>query len=138
MNHHKIVKTLTFFTPLFGLFLELTPQVFNHPTEISATFLLARLLYYVIFETCWYATPAKTLTDTRVVTAKSEKPVTFSTILVRTLARFVPFEVFSIFSAAGLWHDRWTDTRVVKTMPTSETEKTANPQTENPSSIRSF
>jgi hypothetical protein len=39
----------------------------------------------------------------------------FSQILGRTFSRFVPFEPFSFLGSGHGWHDRWSDTRVVRT-----------------------
>lgn len=72
--------------------------------------------YHFIFEATLGRTPAKFLTGTRVVSANGARAST-AQILGRTLARFVPFEPFS-FLASGKppsgWHDRWSNTRVVK------------------------
>jgi len=71
------------------------------------------LAYYPFFETAYGRTPGKWVTKTRVVTVDDERP-TLRHILIRTLVRFIPFEPFSfLFSARG-WHDRWSETRVVR------------------------
>lgn len=68
-------------------------------------------LYYFLFEAIYQKTPGKFITSTKVVNLVGEKP-TRQSIALRTLARFVPFEVFS--RSENTWgHDRWTDTRVV-------------------------
>jgi len=41
------------------------------------------------------------------------QPLDFGTALKRSFSRIVPFEPFSGFGAAP-WHDKWTDTTVVK------------------------
>jgi uncharacterized RDD family membrane protein YckC len=83
------------------------------------TMLLLRLFtafaYYATFETLLGRTPAKLMTGTRVVTDAGERP-TFRAIVLRTLARWVPFEAFSCLSDPPVgWHDRWSGTRVVLT-----------------------
>ena len=74
--------------------------------------------YYAAFESLLGRTPAKLMTGTRVVTDAGERP-TFRAIVLRTLARWVPFEVFSCLSDPPVgWHDRWSGTRVVLTSGT--------------------
>jgi uncharacterized RDD family membrane protein YckC len=69
--------------------------------------------YYVAFEAIFARTPAKWITKTRVIDQDGGTP-TFTQVLGRSLARFVPFEPFSfLFNVRG-WHDRWPGTRVVK------------------------
>ena len=72
------------------------------------------ILYCVLFESIWSKTPAKFITKTKVITEYGKKP-NFKTIFIRTLVRFVPFEVFSFLSPErprGL-HDRWSKTIVI-------------------------
>lgn len=77
----------------------------------SLTIMLA---YYVGFEATLGRTPAKFLTGTKVVAIDGGRP-RLKQILGRTLARLVPFEAFSFFGKSDGWHDRWSDTRVVRT-----------------------
>lgn len=55
------------------------------------------------------------------------------TIAKRTLIRFVPFEVISLYTGqdannkSTLWHDRWTSTRVVRMAQQFETQANNNP-----------
>jgi type II secretion system protein G len=71
-------------------------------------------LYYVFFEAVWQRTPGKFITGTKVVTATGSKP-SFDRIGRRSLARFVPFEVLSVWNEKVLgWHDRWTGTYVIR------------------------
>ena len=74
--------------------------------------IVCRIVYYVIFEFFIGATPAKMLTETRVITEEGQKP-DLKTILVRTVSRFVPFESFSFFTGERGWHDKWSGTSVV-------------------------
>jgi uncharacterized RDD family membrane protein YckC len=71
-------------------------------------------LYYFVFEIALRRTPGKLLTRTRVVAEDGLEPEV-GTIAVRTLVRFVPFEVFSGLSGS-CWHDRWAGTRVVNSV----------------------
>jgi uncharacterized RDD family membrane protein YckC len=70
--------------------------------------------YYLVFEALFARTPAKWITRTRVIGPDGTRP-TFLQILGRSLARFVPFEPFSFFGNNRGWHDRWSNTRVVRT-----------------------
>ena len=69
--------------------------------------------YYTFFEAVLGRTPAKFLTRTRVVDVNGGRP-SLAQILGRTAARFVPFEPFSFFGSAHGWHDRWSNTRVIR------------------------
>lgn len=71
--------------------------------------------YYAGFEAAFGRTPGKMLVGTRVVTTTGGDP-SFGQCLGRTLARCVPFEPFSFFGSEPVgWHDRWTNTRVIRT-----------------------
>jgi uncharacterized RDD family membrane protein YckC len=54
----------------------------------------------------------KLVTRTKAVTIYNE-PTTWSNSFARGFSRVVPFEALSAFGG-NPWHDRWTDTRVVK------------------------
>jgi uncharacterized RDD family membrane protein YckC len=69
-------------------------------------------IYLIAFESIFGATPAKFFTECRVLSAEGIKP-SFKSILIRTLVRFVPFEGLS-FITNNCWHDRWSNTMVVK------------------------
>ena len=70
--------------------------------------------YYLGFEGAFGRTPAKFVTGTKVVDV-SGGPARFSQVLGRTASRFVPFEPFSFLGRRHGWHDRWSNTRVVRT-----------------------
>lgn len=55
----------------------------------------------------------KWITKTQVVMESGETP-DISTFFKRNLCRCVPLETLSIFFENIPWHDKWTDTRVVK------------------------
>lgn len=81
---------------------------------VIALSLLWMVGYYFVFEALFRVTPGKLVTSTRVVDLDGNKPTVFP-IFVRSLARFVPFEPLSFFGrSAEWWHDRWSDTRVVR------------------------
>ncbi|OIQ19411.1 MAG: hypothetical protein BM549_10735 [Lacinutrix sp. MedPE-SW] len=67
-------------------------------------------LYYLIFEYTTGQTIGKIITKTKVVNIDNDLKPSFSTILLRTLCRLIPFEIISyLFSVNGL-HDRLSKT----------------------------
>lgn len=77
--------------------------------------LSAMLIYYTGSEYFFKGkTLGKMLTNTKVVTVDGDIPV-FKIILFRSLARFIPFEIFSFFWLKnGGWHDQFSKTIVVE------------------------
>lgn len=72
------------------------------------------MTYFLIFEGITGRSLAKYITKTKVVDERGQKP-DFGTIFIRTLCRFIPFEVFSFLSSdATGWHDTISKTRVVE------------------------
>ncbi|WP_276132534.1 RDD family protein [Polluticoccus soli] len=70
---------------------------------------------YLLFEGSTKGrTPGKLVTGTRAV-REDNTPITWDDAVIRSLFRFIPFEALSAFSSNGLWHDRLSKTRVVKT-----------------------
>ncbi|HMO60798.1 MAG TPA: RDD family protein [Ferruginibacter sp.] len=69
--------------------------------------------YYILLEGGKGRTIGKMVTKTRVITTNGE-PLTYSKVFLRTLCRIVPFEFISAFIGPQMWHDKWTDTMVVK------------------------
>lgn len=90
----------------------LIPQYVNNQLGIYIILIILRFIYFPLFEKLFGATPAKFLTDSRVVNSQSETP-TFGNIVERTLSRHIPFEAFSFLGRKG-WHDSLTKTYVVK------------------------
>lgn len=83
---------------------------------------LLRFIYYPIFEILFGSTPAKFLTESRVITIRTENPGA-STIFTRTLCRNIPFDSISFFWKTG-WHDSLAYSYVVKEKRTGfETSK---------------
>lgn len=71
------------------------------------------LLYYWLCESFLGGrTLGKLITGTKVLN-QDGSPARPEEILIRTLIRLIPFEVFSIFSTNGLWHDDWSETMVI-------------------------
>jgi uncharacterized RDD family membrane protein YckC len=70
--------------------------------------------YYVIFETTFQQTPAKMINKTYVVTIGGGKPGFFR-IVVRTLVRYTPFDLFSYMFGIGKGqHDYFSKTIVTE------------------------
>lgn len=69
-------------------------------------------LYYFVFESLTQSTPGKMLTNSIVINEYGQKP-TRDELIVRSLVRLVPFEIFSCLAERG-WHDKWSKTWVVK------------------------
>ncbi|WP_290847464.1 RDD family protein [Flavobacterium sp.] len=86
-------------------------------SEIGASFqiygmiFICQVLYYLIFETIFASSPAKFLSESRVVDSEGQKPK-FKTILARTFSRFIPFDGASFLFGAN-WHDQFSSTEVV-------------------------
>ncbi len=71
------------------------------------------LVYYNVFEIFFARTVGKFITQTIVVDENGEKP-NHETIMVRTLCRLIPFEIFSFIGMpARGWHDSISKTYVV-------------------------
>jgi len=81
-------------------------------TTVYVMYIIGSFIYYPFFETWFGTSPGKSLTGTRVTDEFGNKP-SFANILGRTLCRFVPFDAISFLGAAG-WHDKWSDTYVLK------------------------
>ena len=74
---------------------------------------VAGTIYYATLEGISGQSIGKVLTRTKVVTETGEKPE-FSTILARTVCRYIPFEAFSFLDSNPVgWHDSISKTRVV-------------------------
>jgi uncharacterized RDD family membrane protein YckC len=68
--------------------------------------------YYFIFEVSMQSTPGKAMLGRIVVDEYGNKPNSRQ-ILIRSLSRTVPFEIFSCLSDRG-WHDTWSKTFVLR------------------------
>ncbi|MFN4027352.1 MULTISPECIES: RDD family protein [Flavobacterium] len=75
--------------------------------------LVVLLIYYNVFEIFFGTTVGKLMTKTVVVDEYGEKP-TANAVLIRSLCRLIPFEVFSFFGTPCIgWHDSLSKTYVV-------------------------
>jgi hypothetical protein len=95
----------------FG-FLGIIEEMAGERATIYVFLLITRFLYYPFFEIILGTTPAKLLTESRVVGIDGKKPKP-GTIFIRTLSRYIPFEPFSFFGEQG-WHDNFSKTKVVQ------------------------
>jgi uncharacterized RDD family membrane protein YckC len=75
--------------------------------------LFSYFMYYWLCESFLGGrTLGKLITGTKVL-SQDGSPARPEVIFTRTLIRIVPFEVFSIFTSNGLWHDDWSETMVI-------------------------
>lgn len=94
------------------------PQIMTYLEEISPLHeffigVVIMLVYYNVFEILFSVTVGKMITKTIVVNHYGEKPDA-NTILLRTICRIIPFEVFSFFGTPCVgWHDSLSKTYVV-------------------------
>ena len=73
----------------------------------------ARLMYYLFFELWWGATPAKFLTESRVLQGEGVK-LTNRAGVIRFFSRYIPLSGFSYLGKDRGWPDELSDTWVVK------------------------
>ncbi len=98
---------------IFGGFLDILYRLLGDERLILLVVtILGRMIYYPFFEFIFGATPAKFLSESRVIDANTGRRPSLSTLLIRTISRFIPFEPFSFLANAN-WHDRISNTRVV-------------------------
>jgi uncharacterized RDD family membrane protein YckC len=76
------------------------------------------VLYYALFEVSIGKTPGKLITKTRVIDEEGG-PISIGQAFGRSLARLIPFEVFSFLgpNRPRGWHDRLAGTWVVDDLP---------------------
>lgn len=84
----------------------------NNKFTILLVIMIFRFLYYPFYEIVFGKSPAKFLTESRLVSSKAEKP-SASSVFTRTLCRNIPFNPFSFLWYTG-WHDSLSQTYVVK------------------------
>lgn len=85
--------------------------------------LLIYPLMYFACEFIWQKTPGKYLTETIVIDEYGNKP-SLNQLILRSLIRIVPFEPFSCLDKNSRgWHDKWSNTFVVKNTELAELKK---------------
>lgn len=87
-------------------------ETMNPIVDRILTSLLFALYISVIEGLTKGRTLGKFITKTKAVTTYNE-PITWSNSFGRGFSRIVPFEALSAFGG-NPWHDKWTDTKVVK------------------------
>ena len=79
--------------------------------------LVRMLLYFLFMFAIEYFTRGRSIgklvTGTEVVTKEGKKP-TVGWFFIRNISRLAPFEPFSFIGSNTGWHDRWSNTCVVK------------------------
>jgi uncharacterized RDD family membrane protein YckC len=98
---------------LFISFISGFLQPFSPPLLIAFMPIAGFMAHFIIGEFYCQKTLGKFITRTVVVDEYGEPP-DFKAVLLRTLIRLIPFEVFSFFGADRGWHDRWTNTYVLR------------------------
>lgn len=122
-----ILDLLAYYLVLFMFFVGVGIVIaINEPDTYEETIDgLSELFYnlmfivtYLLFMTCIEGftkgrSLGKWITRTKVVNYHGQ-PINFKQAFLRSLCRFVPFEVLSIFFSGTPWHDTWTNTQVIK------------------------
>lgn len=116
------IVTIAVFSSMLRIFVvNDTDVIFRYMVQLEVSWvqkylllviIALRFIYYLFCETVFGFTPAKLLTQTRVIDYDGKKPP-FKKVLIRTLSRLVPFEAVFFFVHGGL-HDKWSETLVVK------------------------
>ncbi len=93
----------------------LTPLLTGTNENILAYFILAVSFfsYYIFMESTYQKTIGKIITKTKVITTDGKKPNT-ADIVRRTICRLIPFDRVSYFFSSNGFHDKLSDTSVVK------------------------
>ena len=78
-----------------------------------AIYIITYICYYYIMEVKYQKTVAKFITKTKVVTNNGSKP-NEKDILARTLFRLIPFDRISFLFTQNGFHDRLSNTRIIK------------------------
>lgn len=113
------VHTSFHFPPVYA-FLKNMEEALGRELSLITILIMARSLYFFLFEMLFASSPGKMLTQTRVTDVSGNRPP-FKALLGRTLARSIPFEAFTFLTGYNL-HDKISDTYVVR-----ETQKGVSP-----------
>ncbi len=89
---------------------------------IDAFYWILFPVYYILMEFFFQRTIGKMITGSVVINEYAERPDIVA-VGLRTIIRLVPFEAFSFLNNNRGWHDRWTNTYVVKANRVDELQK---------------
>ncbi len=98
---------------IVGLFYNLDIILINHSVTYALLIILY-LGYYIFMEHKYQKTIGKFITKTKVLT-KDGKKAKLSDIMARTFCRLIPFDWLSYFFTSNGFHDRLSNTTVIKT-----------------------
>ncbi len=85
----------------------------SNDSAADVLLILVYIIYLTLFELTTSKTLGKLITKTHVVKENGRK-LDIKTSIIRSLCRFLPFEVFSFFGKNTIgWHDFASETRVV-------------------------
>lgn len=87
----------------------------NELNDWAHTFILiaVSIIYYISLEYYFNKSIGKYFSNTIVVNLDGTKP-NFETIIFRTLSRFIPFDALSFLFGDTGFHDRFSDTKLIK------------------------
>lgn len=104
-----LTYTFTTFYVKYALF----ESEYIYAIYVGLIFLVSFFGYYVYMETRYQKTIGKFITKTKVVNLDGTKP-TLGTIVSRTLCRLIPFDRLSFLFATAGFHDKFSNTTVIK------------------------
>lgn len=96
-------------------------EIWDDPIISRLLGMLIFVSYYFITEVTMGTSLGKLILGYTVINKFAQKP-SAAAFLGRSFARAVPFEAFSCFAERG-WHDKWSDTYVVKNSEKIELQK---------------
>lgn len=114
----KILRLVNFLldTVIYFVLLIVCMQIFKNTIDIENVKWISGVfyfLYYFIFEYFKGQTIGKMITKSKVISSTDNNEYFFLRIFIRTLTRFIPFDIISyIFTSRGL-HDIFSKTVVV-------------------------
>lgn len=107
-----LIDTATF-TILVVLFVMFFKNIIDQK-YVKWISILIYFLYYFLFEYFLHQTPGKMVTKSKVVSLTENHSSYFFQVILRTIMRFIPLDIFSyLFSYRG-FHDRISKTTVTK------------------------
>ncbi|MFZ4797723.1 MAG: RDD family protein [Bacteroidia bacterium] len=111
---HLVVDTIAFYILAILLFMILHFMVnITNDAIVYVVLFMAFFLYYGYMETNYQKTIGKFITKTKVVNIDGSKPDS-SDIIRRTFCRLIPFDQLSFLFTANGFHDRLSETTIIK------------------------